>query len=92
MIQIDTALRNWLALNHIPNCGPIRIHSLLEIFDTPLALFEAGQTAWEEAGLSEKMIQHLSAPDWDKVDADLNGLNKKMPQFLHWMMIAILLF
>lgn len=36
------------------------------------------------------MIEHLSAPDWDKVDADLNGLSKIMPALLLWMTIVIL--
>ena len=38
MTQSENSLRNWLALTHIPNCGPVRIHSLLEIFDNPSSL------------------------------------------------------
>lgn len=71
MTQTENSLRNWLALTHVNKLGPVRIHSLLEIFQTPSAILEAGNSAWNQAGLSEKMIQNLSTPDWDKVDTDL---------------------
>ena len=71
MIETENSLRSWLALTHVPNLGPIRIHSLLEVFDNPSVILDAGRSAWKEAGLSEKMIENLSAPDWEKVDADL---------------------
>ncbi|MDH5369113.1 MAG: DNA-processing protein DprA [Gammaproteobacteria bacterium] len=82
MIEIENTLRNWLALNHVPKLGPIRIHSLLEIFETPAAIFDAGISGWKDAGLSEKMIQHLSAPDWNKVDADLKWLEQENASIL----------
>ena len=71
MTQNENSLRSWLALSHVNKLGPVRIHSLLEIFKTPTAVFEVGRAGWQEAGLSEKMMENLSAPDWDKVDADL---------------------
>lgn len=71
MTQTEKSLRSWLALSHVNKLGPVRIHSLLEIFGTPSAVLDAGRSAWREAGLSEKMVENLSAPDWDKVDADL---------------------
>ena len=71
MTQTEDSLRNWLALTHIPNLGPVRINSLLEVFKNPSEILSAGQSGWQQAGLSEKLIQNLSAPDWDKVDADL---------------------
>ncbi len=76
MTETENSLRNWLALTHVPNLGPIRIHSLLEAFDNPSVVLNAGRSVWEEAGLSEKLIQHLSSPDWDKVDADLRWLEQ----------------
>ncbi|MCK5386049.1 MAG: DNA-processing protein DprA, partial [Gammaproteobacteria bacterium] len=71
MIETENSLRSWLALTHVPNLGPIRIHSLLEVFDNPSVILDAGRSSWKEVGLSEKMIENLSAPDWEKVDADL---------------------
>jgi len=76
MTQTENSLRNWLALTHVPNLGPIRIHSLLEKFKTPAGVFDAGRSGWQEAGLSEKMIQNLSALDWDKVDADIKWMEQ----------------
>jgi len=74
MTQTENSLRNWLALTHIPNLGPIRIHALLDAFKTPSAILNAGLSGWKDAGLSEQLIQNLSSPDWDKVDADLKWL------------------
>jgi DNA processing protein len=71
MTQTTDSLHNWLALSHIPQLGPVRVSSLLEIFDSPTALFASGRSGWQDAGLTDKMIQHLSAPDWAKVEADL---------------------
>lgn len=82
MIQTENSLRSWLALTYVPNLGPIRIHSLLEVFDNPSAILDAGRSVWKEAGLSEKMIENLSAPDWDKVDTDLKWLEQENTNIL----------
>ncbi len=82
MTQTEKALRSWLALTHTPKLGPVRIHSLLEIFDTPADVLNAGRSGWKQAGLSEKMIEYLSAPDWDKVDADLKWLDQENASIL----------
>jgi DNA processing protein len=82
MTQTEKALRSWLALTHTPKLGPVRIHSLLEIFDNPSVILDAGRSGWKQAGLSEKMIEHLSAPDWDKVDADLKWLDQENASIL----------
>ena len=82
MIETENSLRSWLALTHVPNLGPVRIHSLLEAFDNPAVILSAGRSAWKEAGLSEKMIENLSAPDWDKVDADLKWLEQENTNIL----------
>lgn len=82
MTETENSLRSWLALTHVPNLGPIRIHSLLDVFESPSVLLDAGPSAWKEAGLSEKMIENLSAPDWDKVDADLKWLEQENTNIL----------
>lgn len=82
MTQTEHSLRSWLALTHIPHLGPVRIQSLLEIFDNPTAILDAGHSGWQQAGLSEKLIQHLSAPDWDKVDADLKWAEQENASIL----------
>ena len=77
MNETENSLRHWLALTHVAKLGPARIHSLLEIFESPAAVFAAGRSGWQDAGLSDKMIQNLSEPDWDKVDADLKWLEQE---------------
>ena len=72
MTDTENTLRNWLALTHVPNLGPVGIHSLLENFKSPTAIFEAGQSALRQAGVSEKLIRYLSEPDWEKVETDLS--------------------
>jgi len=72
MIQNNELLRSWLALTHAPGLGPVSIHSLVETFQNPLAVLEAGLSAWSAAGLTDKTIRYLSAPNWEKVEADLN--------------------
>jgi DNA processing protein len=76
MTDTENALRSWLALTHTPKLGPIRIHSLLDVFNTPAEILNAGRSAWKQAGLSEKMIEHLSSPDEEKVEADLKWLEQ----------------
>ncbi len=82
MTQTENSLRNWLALSHVNKLGPVRIHSLLEIFANPAAIFDAGRQGWQEAGLSEKMVENLSTPDWDKVDADLKWAEQENASIL----------
>ena len=82
MTATENSLRDWLALSHVSKLGPVRIHSLLNVFDNPSAIFAAGRSGWHDAGLSEKMIQHLSAPNWDKVDADLKWAEQKNASIL----------
>ena len=82
MTQTENALRNWLALTHVPKLGPIRIHSLLEVFGSPSEIFSSGRLAWQEAGLPEKIIENLASPDWKKVDADLKWLEQENTNIL----------
>jgi len=76
MTQISESLRNWLALTHVPNLGPVRIQTLLQYFESPTAILAAGKSVWQEVGLSEAIIAGLANPAWDKVDADLTWLEQ----------------
>ena len=69
-------LRDWLALHHVAKLGPVRIHSLLEQFENPHAILTAGQTHWQDAGLPDSVIKNLSAPNWSKVDQDIQWLQQ----------------
>ncbi|MFK5914609.1 MAG: DNA-processing protein DprA [Woeseiaceae bacterium] len=82
MTDTEKNLRHWLALSHVPQLGPVRLRSLLEIFKTPSAVFDAGLSAWQEAKLSEKLCQHLLDLDWEKVDADLEWVQQENASIL----------
>ena len=71
MNESENNLRHWLALSHVPNLGPVRIHALLDVFESPTEILNAGKSVWIDAGLSEKLIQDLANPNWEKVEADL---------------------
>lgn len=72
MNESENNLRHWLALSHVPNLGPVRIHALLAVFESPVEILNAGKSVWVEAGLSENLIRDLSNPNWEKVEADLS--------------------
>ncbi len=65
-------LRYWLALNLInPILGARRANQLLQHFNNPQDLFEAGSLAWQALGLSELACKALAKPDWQAVDNTL---------------------
>lgn len=82
MTQTADSLRSWLALTHVPRLGPVRIHSLLDIFHSPGGILEAGRSNWQDAGLSETIIQNLTEPDWAKVDSDLKWAEQENASIL----------
>ena len=77
-------LRYWVALNLInPVIGARRANQVLQQFQNPQALFEAGSLAWQEAGLSERACAALAQPDWDKVDATLQWADQAGRGIIH---------
>ena len=82
MTHTENTLRSWNALHHVPPIGPLRIHSLLEIFDSPSAILDAGKSVWIDAGLSEQMAQSLANPDWEKVESDLKWAEQENTSIL----------
>lgn len=65
-------LRYWIALNLInPILGARRANQLLQHFNGPQNLFEAGSFAWQALGLTERACDALAKPDWPAVDAAL---------------------
>ena len=66
-------LRYWVALNLLnPIIGASRANQLLQEFQQPEAIFEAGSVTWQSLGLSELACQALARPDWQKVDEALH--------------------
>ena len=67
-------LRFWLALHRAPGIGSRRFAGLLSRFGSPAALFEAGPSDWRAAGVSQRTVAYLRAPDWRAVARDLAWL------------------
>jgi DNA processing protein len=63
----DTDIRDWLALLHTPDLGPMRLHELLARFGTPRALLDPIQTPTDS---SERLF--IRPPDWRAVERDLD--------------------
>ena len=67
-----SSMRYWVALNHLnPVVGARRANQLLQYFNHPQAIFEAGSLAWQTLGLSELACKALATPDWGMVDKTL---------------------
>ena len=62
----------WLALVRMPGVGPVTAQTLLQQWDTPRRLFEAGAAA--VLGLEARAKAYLQQPDWEAVEHDLAWL------------------
>jgi DNA processing protein len=67
-------LRAWLSLLRAPGIGPAWGALLLERFETPQAIFEAGPSGWRAAGLPRALHAGLASPDAAAADGDLEWL------------------
>ncbi len=91
----DESLRAFIALNHCHGIGPISFYSLLDYFSYDTAeLFKASHSTLSKTGLSERQINGIKNPPWDKADALLEwqreehhhivtSLNPEYPALLH---------
>lgn len=74
---MDTGtLKYWLALVRIPSLGSIRIHRLLDRFDTPEAIFREAGRPNVTIGVSDSVKNALRNPPWNEVDRDLKWLEQ----------------
>lgn len=65
-------LGNWLALWRVPGVGARGFAALVERFGSPEAVLAASRNALAGAGLKERSLDGIAAPDWAGVEADLN--------------------
>jgi DNA processing protein len=78
------SLRYWVALNLLnPIIGTRRTIQLLQQFQQPQAIYEAGTHAWQQAGLSELACAALAQPDWHRVDATLQWADQAGHGIIH---------
>ncbi len=67
-------LRAWLALLRAPGVGGRTFLKLTERFGSPEAALKASTAALEGLRLRRATLDYLAAPDWTRVDADLEWL------------------
>lgn len=75
----EHALGAWLALRHCPGIGPRRYRILLDYFQDPGALLDAGPGEINRLELPQESKAWLRQPDWTRVETDLAWL-RQAPQ------------
>ena len=68
-------LKYWLALARIPGVGPLAVQRLLAHFSVE-HVFQASPDSLRGCGFSDKLIEALKNPPWDKVALDLQWLSQ----------------
>lgn len=68
-------LKYWLALARIPGVGPLAVQRLLAHFSVE-HVFQASPDSLRGCGFSDKLIEALKNPPWDKVVLDLQWLSQ----------------
>lgn len=61
----------WLALIRAPHYGAALGLKLLQYFENPGHIFNAGLKAWQSLDLKDDLIAYLQDPDWTSVESDL---------------------
>ncbi|WP_446810309.1 DNA-processing protein DprA [Methylomonas sp. 2BW1-5-20] len=72
-VSLKPQLKYWLAMLRCPGVGPQAIQRLLEHFE-PAEVFSASRASLNGLGFSEKLIDALQKPDWQKVEEDMAWL------------------
>lgn len=70
----QNVLPYWLALLHVPRCGPACCQKLLTAFGDITQAFKASTTELIALGLPEEVRQGLRYPDWSSVEKALAWL------------------
>lgn len=65
----------WLALHHIKGLGPVGQRKLLDAFPSINEIFSADACSLTEFGFKKKLINAISRPDWESIEADLLWLD-----------------
>jgi len=70
------SLSAWISLWRVPGIGCQTFHKLLQHFDTPNAALNAGRSALQAAGLSNKQCDAITANSLDNATPDLQWLEQ----------------
>ena len=71
-----TAARDWLALLRAPGVGSRTFLKLIERCGSPSALLAGPRPRLDDLGLRPATMDYLAAPDWVRVDADLEWASR----------------
>ena len=71
----EPSLAAWLVLLHCPGIGPRRYKTLLEYYQEPSNLIDAGPGEINRLDLPQDSKTWLKQPDWGKIEADLDWLH-----------------
>ncbi|EKD54257.1 MAG: hypothetical protein ACD_60C00105G0015 [uncultured bacterium] len=74
----------WLSLSELPDVGVVTLRRLLEIFQTPDAIFSASPKELREAGLTPKKIHACKHPDFKSAEKNLHWVEKNNCQLISW--------
>lgn len=78
-------LAYWLALYRAPSVGSITFAKLINKFQSPQGVLNAGKVAWESAGIKGSLLEYLQAPDWKGVEQDLAWQTQGQNRWIiHW--------
>jgi len=72
----ETSLAGWLALLRCPGIGPRRFRVLLDYYQEPRHLLDAGPGEINRLELPQESKEWLKQPDRDKVEEDLDWLRQ----------------
>ena len=76
ILPVVTSTEAYIALNMLPNIGPVRVRALLEAFGEPQAILSAGASQLKKVhGVGEEVAQSIAR--WREL-ADLNGELKRI--------------
>jgi DNA processing protein len=72
----EQSLAGWLALLRCPGIGPRRFRVLLDYYQEPRQLLDAGPGEINRLELPQESKEWLRQPDWHKVEEDLDWLRQ----------------
>ncbi len=66
----------WLALTHIDRLGTATFHKLLDKFESPGGILQAGRGELQALGIPKPVIDGITAPDEEAIKRDLEWLQQ----------------
>lgn len=84
MKQLNPQWRFWLALLRMPGIGHQALRNIAEHYSEPEQVFALPASGLKAIGLSDKSLEALKKPDWERVERDLEWLAQDQNHLLTW--------